>query len=283
MILRVRHVLTFEHDEPVARAASLLRLRPRSLAWQRIRRYALSADPAPTKLRDGVDHFGNPVAWAFHDAPHGRLEFASEVIVELLPRPAPQASPPWEQVAGAMRAEGWAWREAEFTFPSPFAPPLAEVRAFAAPSFPPRRPLCEAAACLARRVGREFRHVPGAPGFQPLARVLADQAGSGRDLAHVVIAGLRAHGVPARAITGYVPAGDEARLHGWVGCWLGPGLGWLDLDPVELDVPMDGRVSLGWGRDHGDVAAAQGILSWTSSLAAHSALRSKQMAVEIAE
>ncbi len=258
MILRLRHMLTCAYDPPVAPGAYLLHLRPRALASQRVLDFALTATPAPSRQRDGADHFGNPVTWLFHDEPHARLEITSEASVELLPRSLPAATPPWEQVADGARNQAWAWREAEFMFPSPFVPPLPEARLFAAPSFAPGRPIGEAVACLARRIGQEFRVQSGAPTVsRPLACVLERREGICQDLAHVMIAGLRGLGLPARSVSGCAVARAP---HAWVGCWLGPGLGWLDLDPTAGRVIGQDCVCLAWGRDCGDVSPMRGVL-----------------------
>ena len=261
MILHLRHVLTCDHQRPATQAAHLLHLRPRTLAWQHVRRFTLAASPLPSKQRDGVDHFGNPTSWLFHDFAHERLEIASDGLIELLPRSAPPTTPPWEQVVDAARTKAWAWREAEFAFPSPSAPVLPEARAFAAPSFQPGRPVGDAASCLARRVGQEFHRPPAGAAPGTLNRVLAERAGSGRDLAHVMIAGLRGLGLPARAVTGYAVMNTSvaARLHAWASCWLGPGLGWIDLEPGGDAVER--RICLGWGRDHDEYSAVRGVLT----------------------
>lgn len=270
MILRLRHATAYAYEQPVSLAAHLLHLRPRSLPWQRVRDFALAASPAPSRQRDGVDHFGNPVAWMFHDEPHAAFEIVAEAVVELLPRPLPPVTPPWEQVSDAVRNQAWAWREAEFAFASGMAPALVQAREYARPSFPPGRPVAEAACCLARRIGAEFGYEPGATTVAtPLSRVFAQRAGVCQDFAHAMIAGLRGLGLPARYVSGYLltrPPPGEARLrgadqsHAWVGCWLGPGLGWLDLDPTNSQVAGLDYVCLGWGRDYGDVSPTRGVL-----------------------
>ena len=269
-IMRLRHATTYSYEQPVALAAHLLHLRPRALAWQRVLEFTLTADPTPSRQRNGADHFGNPVTWMFHDEPHARFEVVSEASVELLPRPMPVVTPPWEQVADAVRNQAWAWREAEFAFPSPFVPPLAEARLFAAPSFQPGRLIADSVTCLARRIGQEFRYQPGATTIStPLARVFARRTGVCQDFAHAMIAGLRSFGLPARYVSGYVltqpPAGGERlrgadQSHAWVGCWLGPGLGWLDLDPTNSSIVGQEHVCLAWGRDYGDISPTRGVL-----------------------
>lgn len=262
MILRLQHLISCTYEQPAAFAAYLLRLRPRSLASQRVLGFTLAASPAPARQRDGVDHFGNSVAWFSHDAPHMRFEIASEALIELLPRATIPSTPAWEQVADAARNQAWAWREAEFAFPSPLVPLLPEARAFAAPSFPPGRPVAEAASSLVRRIGEEFQCRPGpSSGPAPLGHVLASRAGSWMDLAHVAIAGLRSLGLPARSVSGYqlTDAPPSAWLHAWAACWLGPGLGWLDLDPANGRAASRERICLGWARDHGEFSPFRGV------------------------
>ena len=58
-----------------------------------------------------------------------------------------------------------------------------------------------------------------------------------------MIAGLRGLGLPARYVSGYIrtytrrPASSAwpaaTRSHAWVGCWMGPQFGWIDLDPDQ--------------------------------------------------
>ena len=48
--------------------------------------------------------------------------------------------------------------------------------------------------------------------------------------------------------------------HAWVGCWLGPGHGWVDLDPTNDLVVRDEHVVLGWGRDYADVSPVRGVI-----------------------
>ena len=48
--------------------------------------------------------------------------------------------------------------------------------------------------------------------------------------------------------------------HAWVGCWLGPQHGWVDLDPTNGLVVQEEHVLLGWGRDYSDVAPLRGVI-----------------------
>ena len=272
MILRVRHETTYAYADRVELAAHLAHLRPRSLPWQRVRSFAMHVGPAPSRLTEGTDHFGNPVTWLFLGSAHDRLQVSTEAEVEVMCRvaPDPGGTPSWERVAELAQRPAAATEAAEFTFGSQMAPASEDVRAWAAPSFAPGRPVLAGLLDLTSRINRDFRFRPGVTTIStPVARVLEMRAGVCQDFAHLMIAGLRAMGLPARYVSGYVrtrPAPGQVKMrgadvsHAWVGCWLGPDHGWIDLDPTNDLVVGDEHVVLGWGRDFADVSPLHGLL-----------------------
>lgn len=273
MRYRVRHETRYAYAEPVDLGRHMLHLLPRDLPGQRVVSAALAADPAPTARAEGADHFGNRVTWMALDRPHAAFRLGLEAVVEVaFPAPPPaDATPAWEQVAAAALAGGAAgWEAAEFAFASPLAPADAGAGAYAARSFPPGRAVLAGLLELTSRIRRDFAFRPGVTTVAtPVARVLAQRAGVCQDFTHLMIAGLRALGLPARYVSGYLrtrpPPGQAARQgvdqsHAWVGCWLGPAQGWVDLDPTNDLVVRDEHVVLGWGRDYGDISPVRGII-----------------------
>lgn len=273
MRYRVRHETEYAYDQPVDLGRHMLHLLPRPLPWQNVVSATLSADPLPTTREQGVDHFGNLVTWMAIDRPHAAFRLALEAVVEVeFPTPpAAEATPPWEQVAAAALAGGPdGWQAAEFAFGSPLAPADEGAGAYAARSFPPGRPVLAGLLELTARIRREFTFKPGVTTIStPVSRVLAQRAGVCQDFTHLMIAGLRSLGLPARYVSGYLrtrpPPGQAPRQgadqsHAWVGCWLGPQLGWVDLDPTNDLVVRDEHVVLAWGRDYGDISPVRGII-----------------------
>lgn len=271
MIFRVRHATTFAYADPVELAAHMLHLRPRSLPWQRIRAFAVRSDPAPSRLAEGHDHFGNPVGWLFVGTAHKGLRVVTDVEVDVTRRlsPDPQRTPPWERAADLAQRPAAA-DAAEFAFGSAMAPTGEVFRLWAAPSFPPGRPVLAGILDLNARIARDFRFDSGVTTVStPIARVLQLRAGVCQDFAHLMIGGLRSLGLPARYVSGYVrtrpPPGQIRRRgtdqsHAWVGCWLGPDHGWIDVDPTNDLVVSDEHVVLSWGRDYSDVSPIRGVL-----------------------
>jgi transglutaminase-like putative cysteine protease len=89
-----------------------------------------------------------------------------------------------------------------------------------------------------------------------------------QDFAHLLIASLRALGLPARYVSGYLlthpPEGKERYVgadasHAWVSVW-SPGAGWVDFDPTNDMIPQEGHITVAYGRDFQDVSPVTGVL-----------------------
>jgi transglutaminase-like putative cysteine protease len=273
MKYRVRHTTTYAYRESVDLAAHMLHLLPRTLPQQAVNSADLDTTPGAARCTEGTDHFGNRVSWLFLDLPHATFEVRLSASVEVgFPAPPEAAATPaWESVAAASRAGGAeAWQVAEFAFASPMAPADPAVGAYAAVSFPAGRPVLAGLLDLTARIRRDFTFRSGVTTIAtPVAQVLKQRAGVCQDFSHLMIAGLRALGLPARYVSGYIrtrpPPGRAARRgadqsHAWVGAWLGPADGWIGLDPTNNLVVQDEHVVLGWGRDYGDVSPVRGVL-----------------------
>jgi transglutaminase-like putative cysteine protease len=253
-------------------AAHLLHLRPRELPWQRVLEFSLLAHPAPDRERWGTDHFGNAATWLFLDRAHGALEVTTRAVVDVAARGGVEAAETmaWEHVVVAAGRPEAAREVSEFTFGSAMAPIEPGARGYALASFGAGRPILSALLEFMGRIGEDFRFDTSVTTVStPVQRVLELRAGVCQDFAHLMIAGLRGLGLPARYVSGYVrtvPPPGQARLrgadqsHAWVQCWLGPVHGWVDLDPTNDLVPCDGHVWLGWGRDYADVSPIRGVL-----------------------
>jgi transglutaminase-like putative cysteine protease len=264
---RIRHVTTYSYAEKVDMATHMLHLSPRALPGQRVLEEEIHCTPAPARMTRGADHFGNRVTWLSIDRPHDRFEVVAEALVEAsFPSPPPAAETMrWEEVAAAPGPEA-----VEFTFPSPMLPVNAAARDYAAVSFWPGRPVLAGLLDLNARIRRDFTFRPGVTGIStPVSQVLAQRAGVCQDFTHLMINGLRGLGLPARYVSGYIrtrpPPGGAARngadqSHAWVGAWLGPAHGWVDLDPTNDLVVAKEHVVLGWGRDFSDVSPLRGII-----------------------
>jgi transglutaminase-like putative cysteine protease len=219
------------------------------------------------------DYFGNTVHYFSLTEAHRTLRVTAVSDVELEPYEPPDVatSEPWEELRDASfdtRARD-ELTALELTFDSPHVRPDPALVAFAGPSFSPGRPLLEGALELTRRIHRDFQYEPGSTHVAtPLSEVLKTRRGVCQDFAHLQIAMLRALGLPARYVSGYVynrPSGDGPATsgadasHAWVGLYSAR-LGWVDFDPTNGVIPTDEHVTLGWGRDFSDASPLKGVI-----------------------
>lgn len=276
------HDTIYRYDSAVLLSQQIAHLRPRPLARQRCLAHALEVSPAPARLAEREDFFGNPVTAFSLDAPHDRLHVRASSRVGLEPAAWPEAAatPGWEAARDHLRdaLSGHAPLQAaardagQYRFASPFVPLGAEAAVYAeyaARAFTPGRPLAEAVCALSACIHAEFRYDPAATGVAtPLAQVFAERHGVCQDFSHLMIACLRALGLAARYVSGYLltaPPPGQPRLvgadasHAWVAVWC-PGLGWLDIDPTNDLQPGTGHITLAWGRDYGDVCPLRGVI-----------------------
>lgn len=273
MIYAVHHRTRYAYGTPVDLGAHLLHLQPRTLPWQRIIRSSLTPVPEPSTLQAGTDCFGNDICWMFVDTPHPTFEVSLEATVDVTAHAVPAAAetPPWEAVARAAYAGGaGGFAAAEFLFDSPMVALIPEARDYAGKSFSARRPVLDGLLDLNLRIRRDFAFRAGVTTVNtPVRQVLAQRAGVCQDFSHLMIAGLRGLGLPARYVSGYIrtrpPPGQTRRRgadqsHAWVGAWLGPAHGWVDLDPTNGIVVAEEHVVLGWGRDYSDVSPICGVI-----------------------
>jgi transglutaminase-like putative cysteine protease len=269
MRYRVSHVSSYAYGSPVDLAAHLLHLRPRPLPWQVVISDRIVTEPDGARRRDAEDHFGNIVTWLFFDRPHADFIVTAESVVEVSYPAPPVGTPAWETVAEAAMGQA-AGPDAEYRFDSPMAPAVMETTEFARVSFREGRPILDALTDLNSRIYKEFRFRSGVTTIStPVTQVMKRREGVCQDFTHVMVSALRGLGVPARYNSGYIrtkpPPGRPRRQgadqsHAWVGAWLGPEHGWVDLDPTNGIVVHDEHVLLGWGRDYGDVSPVQGVI-----------------------
>jgi transglutaminase-like putative cysteine protease len=272
-MFRVTHSTVYEYSEAVSICHNEARLTPRTSERQRLVRSQLLVDPAVQTMDQDRDYFGNVVHYFSLTEAHKKLAVTAVSEVELAPYTPPElsTSESWEELRDALAHARQPDELAamEFTFDSPHARPDAELLAFAASSFPPGRPLLEAVLDLTRRIHRDFSYQPGSTSVRtPLSEVLRTRRGVCQDFAHLEIAMLRALGLPARYVSGYVhnrssdggapPSGADAS-HAWVSVH-SRRLGYVDFDPTNGVVPTNEHVTLGWGRDFSDASPLKGVI-----------------------
>ena len=270
---RIQHDTHYRYEAPVSLSQQLLHLLPRDCAWQRCLSRQLAILPQPTQRQDAWDAFGNPLTRLSFERPHDELYVGTELEVEVDSRAGLRLadSPPWEQVRDGLRypAARVPLDVHHFRFESPAVPVDGIFARFAEDCFPPGRSLLLGCRALMEKIHREFRFDATATQVAtPLREVLEHRHGVCQDFAHLMLACLRALGLVARYVSGYLltrPPPGKPRLigadasHAWVSVHC-PLLGWVDFDPTNDVLPDLEHITLAWGRDFTDVSPLRGVI-----------------------
>lgn len=273
MIFEVSHKTTYHYTAPVAQANHLVHLAPRPHERQQVIQHSIKVSPSPATRNDFTDYFGNPASTIAIESSHSELMIHAVSTVEVN---APSdtdlsASMPWDKLAQDLAPSKKIAEldAAQFLVPSRHTAITSELFAFAEPSFNPGRPVFECARELTRRIHNEFAYDGTATDIATTTdELLKIRRGVCQDFAHLLIASLRAFGLPARYVSGYLlthpPDGKEKFIgadasHAWASVW-SPGVGWVDFDPTNDLIPQDEHVTIAYGRDFQDVSPVTGVL-----------------------
>ena len=259
--IAIRHRTGYRYGGPVRASYNEARLTPPSVDGQRTLQAALSITPSVRPLRY-VDYWGTTVDSFEIHVPHSELVVLATSLVETAgPRPVPGGAD-WSELADPAVQDRFAELLAESTYVQA-EPEVAEIGRFLRTGSTPVAAGLRAAAwtheTLQYERGATHVHTSSSE---------ARTAGKGvcQDFAHVTLALLRAMGLPARYVSGYLHPTANAEVgqttagesHAWVEFWAGD---WIGVDPTSLAEIGSRHVVLARGRDYADVRPLSGIYS----------------------
>ena len=266
MRLDIRYVTRFAYESVVSESQNELRACPAADAHQQLVHYHVTTTPS-SRVASYVDYWGTRVDTFGIRAPHRELEVVAEATVETLPREVPTERIPIAEV----HDDEFADPLREYLLPSPHVTWGSEVAARA------RAIAAGAGDHLVELVQAVHDDVAGLT-YEPgstyvgvsVDEVVRGGSGVCQDFAHVSLAVYRELGVPARYVSGYLFAVDDAtgrhdgvdevsvQTHAWVEVAV-PRHGWVALDPTNSQPVGERHVAIGRGRDYDDVAPFRGV------------------------
>lgn len=267
----ITHRTVYRYSDDVTSSYGRGFLTPRDLAGQRCLSHELVIEPPAADRSTSRDAYGNVSSYFHVTERHRTLSIMSRSVVEVDP-PAPEhysgasARAPWE-LARPVGGDGAL--AAEFTLD--LSPPeiTDALRDYAAPSFVPGRPLIEVLRELTSRIYSDFTYRSGSTTVSTqVAEVLAAREGVCQDFARLAIACLRANGLAAGYVSGYLatdpPPGKERMIgvdatHAWASVWT-PQNVWLAMDPTNDQMVDERYIVAAFGRDYADVPPLRGII-----------------------
>ena len=259
--LQVVHRTRFSYSGPVRSSYNEARLTPENSARQTTLRSRVEIEPAATAYAYR-DYWGTAVTAFDLHVPHTELVVTGTSIVEAGPDPTPHALVGWAALADPAVRD----RYGELLTPTALTAMddsvVDEARAAVGDGEPH-----ETGLAVCRLVRDHIEYLSGSTNVKTNA-MQAWTAGKGvcQDISHVTVGLLRALGLPARYVSGYLHPKPDAGIgqpvtgesHAWVEWWDG---GWSGFDPTNAAEIGARHVTLGRGRDYGDVPPFKGLFS----------------------
>jgi transglutaminase-like putative cysteine protease len=261
----IEHETQLSFGSPVREHHCELRLTPHHNAAQQLERVEIDVEPR-AELHSYSDYFGNRVHYfgvvAPHDALHTRVRATVTTMLDN-PFDYPPVPPVHERqwIERTLRVQPRLW---DFVLHHSAAVPDLTQGAPAdltLPAYDPQAPLLDSV-CRARDwIAETFTYRTGVTHVHSsLSEVFESRAGVCQDFAHLLIAAVRAWGVPARYVMGYQAGGspaDGGTPHAWAEVLI-PGAGWRGFDPTARLVADATYVTVAVGRDYLDAAPQRG-------------------------
>jgi transglutaminase-like putative cysteine protease len=274
--LEIVHRTLYTYSSPVTLGDYRLMLRPRDSHDLRLLETTLAIEPAAL-VRWIHDPFGNSIAIASFHGETGNLEILSTIRLEHYA--APPVPPVIEDYARklpfnylAEEAPDLA-RYVERHYPDPNAVVANWTRQFleaqngaddATDTFAVLSRMC-------RSIKENLRYsMRFEIGTQPPSTTLETGSGTCRDYALLMMEGVRALGLAARFITGYLydPALDRtegetansAYPHAWIEAYL-PGAGWVEFDPTNGIIGSERLIRIAVARDPEQAMPVKGVFT----------------------
>ncbi|MCB1690358.1 MAG: transglutaminase family protein [Halioglobus sp.] len=274
MRYRIKHITRYNYAARVTRCYNLANVIPRDTARQRCLSNRITLSPLPSTTHKRSDYFGNK---AFHfeiQKAHSELSITAVSEVEVSDNGnAPNLDlgisyrEALEYFSNASKPEILEARE--FLLSSPLIETTPVLADYARPSFDPERSLKSCVADLTQRIFNEFKYDPHFSTIAtPLADVLKHKKGVCQDFAHLQVGCLRAMGIPAKYVSGYIetlPRPGEEKLvgadatHAWIAFFC-PEEGWVEFDPTNNSMAGHQHIVTAFGRDYFDVTPLRGVI-----------------------
>ena len=257
--ISVEHVSRYRYASPASASYDEVRMTPLNEGRQTLLESRLTTEPAAA-LFSYRDYFGTTVhAFDLHES-HQQLVVRSTSLVETAPARPPTSGIGFSELADERLKD----ELSEYLLPTAYASldgELAEAAVEIARGHTP----AAAVVALCAFVRDSLAYEPGSTIVTTSALEAWNQkSGVCQDFAHLSLALLRAAGIPARYVSGYLHPDGSAGIgapvsgasHAWIEAYLGE---WCSIDPTNGHDVGEQHVMVARGRDYADVAPFRGI------------------------
>lgn len=273
MKYKVTHITDYIYEFPATLCHNLMFQIPPELSFQKVVEYSCEISPRPSSELERVDFFGNKYLYFSVERPHKNLNVKSKSVVELSTPEwisiKPAMTMAWEKVVELLHSTKTSTDIRQYYLESNHVQYVEGIKDYALKSFTTGRPIMEAMLDLNTRIYKDFAFTPGFTDIStPLEKVFKYRKGVCQDFAHFSLACLRAIGLSARYVSGYLetlPPPGKPKLvgadasHAWIAVYI-PGHDWVEFDATNNLLVNEKHIRVAVGRDFADVTPLKGIV-----------------------
>lgn len=274
MRFRVKHITRYKYAERVSRCYNLANVVPRNTERQSILNNRVTVSPQPAATNKITDYFGNMAYYFEIQKQHTELVITAESDIDISDHDHEMNLDLGETYGEVLDYLRVTLNDAtidarEFLLDSPMIKASEKLADYARPSFTLNRSLKACVSELTTRIFTDFSYDPNFTTIAtPLADVLEHKRGVCQDFAHLQIGCLRALGIPAKYVSGYIetlPKPGQKKLvgadatHAWL-AYFSPADGWVEFDPTNNTQANSQHIVTAFGRDYFDVSPVKGVI-----------------------
>lgn len=265
--LRIVHRTGFRYEQPATASYNEARMLPHSRDGQFVLQATLDISPTATQ-HSYADYWDTRVSTFEVLTPHQELSVTATSVVDVRPLPQTGVGIDWDELAARIPLS---LALAECVTQTPATAPDEEMHELALRIEAEGGGVDETAFEICKTVGEAMEYRSGVTGVSSTARdAWPTRSGVCQDIAHVALGVLRAAGIPARYVSGYLHPDPTAAIgqsvtgesHAWVEWYSGE---WRGYDPTNLVEVGESHVYVGHGRDYADVAPLRGVYAGPSA------------------
>jgi transglutaminase-like putative cysteine protease len=263
-VFQIHHVTTYTYDRPVRDSANQIQIYAYPTAHQIVQKHDLNITNSPA-VETFTDYWGNTVGWFTVNEPHQQLVIDSQMVVNVSAFSS-QENPvlnskltDWDLLRGRIQTD--------IHLLDLSKPEKLKSEAAMQAMLKELRHARDTPAVFIQRcseyIFEKFEYRKGITTVETTVdEILEHRSGVCQDFAHVLLEMLRASGIPARYVSGYIcPNRDGLRgagaTHAWVEAHL-PSVGWVGIDPTNNVWVSDQHVLLSVGSHFRDCSPVRG-------------------------
>lgn len=267
MRLSIEHSSVYRYSWPVLYSIQQVRLTPRQENTQQLGKWSLQATGSHAK---SVDHFGNTVYTVSLNTPHRELMIALRGEVELK-----------GLTDGRLALEPGELDPMFFLKATALTASNDHIEQFALPVLASAKSFEEKLMALSMQVSQHLTYTKKVTDVTTTAvEVFDKRQGVCQDFAHLMIACLRAHHIPARYVGGYFykSGATDFDSHAWLDAYDEANGQWVSIDPTHQCLVTDKHCRVAVALDYTGAAPVRGVRSSGGEEELKFSLKLKQIA-----